>query len=335
MRTFLGADMRYLRCCCIVTLLILSGCHARQAGSTPPIGTRDTLQEQINAAGMRGVGWLVAHRTEMPPASAVTAYRKIYKVTADEDLAAELLGITREMEMGLPQADIPVDVSDSQPLYWHKLRPLLTHLLRRKCAGEEYGKDAAAIEDLLALEWERIFRSNTMLNNKVVAAYFLKEIGIGREDLYDTVVSEVRSKAYLLNDFRTYPYLFYLYALTHIVLTKSDYYDHYLDPSGFGPEMAGFHKALSSYLRIGDMTSTEIDVAAEMLICQKILQVHAPEHTAMLRRLMEHQNADGSWGGKEVDSAKIHTTAVATMALLEFAPEFRKGNVYCDTSTYR
>jgi hypothetical protein len=55
----------------------------------------------------------------------------------------------------------------------------------------------------------------------------------------------------------------------------------------------------------------------------------------MYQRLMGLQNPDGSWGSdKEVTGTKVHYTAVASMALLDFAPVFRDGDIFCDSITY-
>ena len=106
--------------------------------------------------------------------------------------------------------------------------------------------------------------------------------------------------------------------------------------AGFKEEISGLNKALADFEEVEDLTATELDVASEILVCQKLLRMPVGhEAQKMCRRLVDLQNADGSWGsGDEVTGTKIHNTAVATMALLDFAAEFREGDIHCDSITY-
>ncbi|MFH1312525.1 MAG: hypothetical protein ABIJ00_04790 [Candidatus Eisenbacteria bacterium] len=322
-------------CCCAVCVVLLMGGIARSTGAGDSGDTTCTPASDMTAAAMRGIEWLIANQDAISPAVAVTTFRKIYRVTADDSLAARLLEIIEETEPTLPQVNIAVDIHDRDSRRWHKLRPVLIELVRNKCVNQVFETDLRPIEDLRDFYWDRLFLSTMDLSKKVVAAYLLKRLGVA-DELYDSVVEEVRSQADLLNQPRSYHYVFYLYALTHVVLTNSGYYDHYLDPAGFAVEIAGFDKALRDFLALEDMTSTELDVASEALTCLKLLRVPAdPRMERMYQRLMEEQNPDGSWGSdKEVTGSRIHNTVVASIALLDFAPEFRDGDIYCDSITY-
>jgi hypothetical protein len=287
------------------------------------------------AAAMRGVEWLMANRDAISSRTAVMTFRKLYRVTPDDSLAADLLAIIEEAEDNLPQMNIAFDIHNPDARRWHNLRPLLTELVRNKCVNQVFESDLQPIEDLRDFYWDQLFLSTMDLSKKVVASYMLKRLGID-EGLYDSAVEEVRSRQNLLDQPRSYQSVFYLYALTHIVLTKSGYYDHYLNPAAFKGEIAGFHKALVDFADIEDMTTTELDAVSEALVCLKLLRVPT-DSTAekMYRRLIESQNPDGSWGSDdEVTGTRVHNTAVATMALLDFAPAFRPGDIYCDTITY-
>jgi hypothetical protein len=319
----------------IAGVLLLLGGMAPEAGAADSPDTARARAPEAATAAMRGIGWLVTHKDAMPPRLALTTYRKIYKATPDHDLAAELLEIIRTIEDELPEVDTAIDIHERDSRRWHNLRPMLIEVVRRKCAGDVRESDLAAIKDLYDFYWDRLFRSTMDLSKKVVAAYLLGKVGVG-DDLYHSVVSQIRSRSDLLEDPGSYRYVFYLYAITHTVLTSSGYYDHYVDPSGFEPEIAGFHKALDDLVRREDMTTTEMDAAAEILICLKLLRLPLrPQAQMMRRRLIDRQNPDGSWGSdEEPTGAKIHNTAVAAMALLDFAPEFRKGDIYCDSVTY-
>jgi hypothetical protein len=320
-------------CCMACVMLLLGGLTAEAAADSAD--TVGPSASEMAEAAMRGLSWLVAHKDTMPPGVAAVTFRKIYRVTPDDQLAAELLEIIREAEGALPQVNTAIDIHDRDARHWPNLRPVLTELVRYKCVNLLQEADLKPIEDLRDFYWDQMFLSTMDLSKKVVAAYLLERLGV-TDKLYDSVLEEVRSHGELLDQPRSYAYIFYLYALTHIVLTSSDYYDHYLDPAGFKGEIAGFDKALKDYLAVEDMTATEIDVASEMLICLKLLRVPAdPPTQKMRRRLVDCQNADGSWGsGNDVTGTRIHNTAVASMALLDFAPEFREGDIYCDSITY-
>jgi hypothetical protein len=321
--------------CFVACVMLLAAVVTSGAGAADSTGTAYPPAHEIADAGMRGARWLVENKDAIPPRVALTTFRKIYRVTADDVLAAELLEIIRETEDTLPQANIAIDINDPSARRWHSLRPALTELVRFKCVNQLQETDLQPVEDLRDFYWDQMFLSTMDLSKKVVAAYLLRRLGVA-DDLYDSVVEEIRSRADLLDQPRSYSYVFYLYALTHIVLTSSGYYDHYLDPAEFRGEIAGFSKALKDFETVEDLTATELDVASEILICLKLLGMPA-DHEAeeIYRRLVDIQNADGSWGsGAEVTGAKIHNTAVAAIALIDFAPEFREGDIYCDSITY-
>jgi hypothetical protein len=328
--------MRFQRTCCfIVCVVLLTGGMAKSVGAEGSSDTTVASATDKAAAAKRGIEWLVANKDAIAPGVAVTTFRKIYRVTPDDTLAAGLLKIIEEAEANLPQINIAVDIHDRESRRWHNLRPLLIELVRNKCVNQVFESDLRPIEDLRDFYWDRLFMSTMDLSKKVVAAYLLKRLGVG-DELYHSAVEEVRSLADLLDQPRSYHHVFYLYALTHIVLTNSGYYDHYLDPAGFKGEIAGFHKGLNDFLAVEDMTTTELDVASEVLVCLKLLRVPAdPLTEKMSRRLIGLQNPDGSWGSDdEVTGTRVHNTAVATMALLDFAPVFRDGDIYCDSITY-
>jgi hypothetical protein len=124
----------------------------------------------------------------------------------------------------------------------------------------------------------------------------------------------------------------YLYGLTHIVMTKSEYYGRYLDRNEFELEMSTFRQALSRFTSATAMTDFEADILAEILICRKLLRLPPdPLVEIACRRLVQRQNRDGSWGkGQEVSTSKVHHTVVSTLALMEFAPTLQAKSIFCD-----
>jgi hypothetical protein len=320
----------------LAALLLLAGCHSKGAPPAAPLPSIAIAGPAGIEAADRGTEWLMANKGALPQTQALTSYRKIYKVTSDDTLAGRLLQTIGDIEGTLPPAEIRIDMHDSQLHRWHNLRPVLMHLLRRKCAGEPLLSDSAEVEGLIDLNWQKMFPGRMELGKKLVAAYLLDELGIGEEFLYESVIQEIRSHSDLLDNTGSQYYTTYLYALTHVVMTKSGYYERYVDPSECEFEIGAFRQALKSFASAAKVTDTELDLAAEILICVKLLRLTPDEHMrAAARRLISNQNEDGSWGhGGPVDAAKAHNTSVAVLALIEFAPEFRPGHVFCETSTY-
>jgi len=225
-----------------------------------------------------------------------------------------------------------INIKDEKYLNWFQLRPVVEELLRRKCAGEEYISDAEKIRGLLSSSWNDIFTKKMTLSQKLVAAYLLRELGACTDEFYASITKRIRSRSKVLDKPSGYGYFFYLYALTHIIFTESDYYGHYLDSKNFGPEINGLNKAINRFSFYPEISDNIADILSEILICFKLLQIRPDQRTDReYQRLIKKQNPDGSWGGeKETENAKIHHTVVTTLALLEFSPSFRGKKIYCN-----
>jgi len=315
----------------LIFLFLLSGCAS--PGSSLKENTPDkVLEKQKNKAALSGINWLISKKDHMPTEAAVSNFKKIYKTTADKRLAKKLAELIKEKEAALTDHHTSIDIGDEKYRNWFELRPVVEKLLWKKCSREEYRTDTAKIQKLLRSSWNDIFPQKMILGQRLVAAYLLRELGACTDKFYTTVVSRIRSRSKLLEDPSKYSYFFYLYALTHIIFTESDYYSHYLNPEKFGYEIKGFNTALDRFSAYPELSDNITDILSEILICFKLLRI-APssKRTAACQTIISRQNPDGSWGGeKETEEAKIHHTVVASLALLEFTPIFRAGKIYCD-----
>jgi hypothetical protein len=278
----------------------------------------------------------MSHRDSISPSFAAVTFRKIYKTTTDDSLARAILHTVRAIEPHLPDLDTAIDTSDIRSLRWHTLRPLLMELIRRKCARSEYAWDASQVEAMVATHWEDMFPSKAMLSQKIVAAFLLGKLGIASDTWQAEALEDIRAHKHLLDRPGEYYYMSYLYAVTHVIFVYAGYYDRYLDAADFEPEIAAFRTAIQRFLRSDYLDPMAADIASEILISAKLLRLPVDADIRELQRiLMNNQNRDGSWGSSgRADNPKIHTTAVATLALMDFTPEFRPGDVFCDSDTY-
>jgi hypothetical protein len=322
----------------ILTSVALALALAGLGADAPSAGDPQQVLEREKAeAAMRGVRWLTENRDVLPQRLALVTYRKLYKVTADDSLAGSLLRIIQAIESASPQVETSVHISDPAYRRWDNLHAVLTELVRRRCTDPTYIEEAEEVARLVSRDWDRLFPSRMEMSQKIVAAYLLGVLGVAPDGLYDEAVSEARSQVSLMDDPGSYYYTCLLYALTHIILTESDYYNRYVDPREHEVEVGALDTALRNFLADAEAIDTKLDVAAEVLICLKLLRlIPCVGSDEAFRQLIRHQNPDGSWGqGNKSSTSRIHTTAVATLALIEFAPEFRPGSIFCDSGTYR
>jgi len=320
--------MNKIRLLILISILAVTCCGAGKLETPLP----DALEQ---ASALKGVRWLMGR--DMPPGFELLPFRKIYRVIPDQDLADDLAEMIEKRERQARRVDTSIYIHGGKYLNWYNLRPVVAELLRRKCAGERYERDAEEVNKLLEMNWSRLFPERMILSQKLVAGYLLKELEVGRRDFYETTIARIRMGADILDKPSGYEYLFYLYALTHVVFTQSGYYDEYLDPSRFAFEISCFDKILKGFASSEVLHEREMDIVSEILICLKLLRQPSRPVTEMMRRkLMTFQNHDGSWGqGKETTSRRVHLTFVAAMALLDFAPVFRGGEIHCDMKDYR
>ncbi|MCP4717788.1 MAG: hypothetical protein GY868_21900 [Deltaproteobacteria bacterium] len=325
----------------VLLLLVCCGCGGMRAAG--PAGTslvcrqadRDSgLDDRRQAAAVCGLKWLLDSREVIPPDYGLMLYRQLYRAVADERLAAELLAAIREKEVLRQPAVTDIDKADPRYRNWFVLRGFVEELIRCKCAGEPYLQGAAQVLDLLRAYWSEIFPASMILSQKLVGAYLLEQIGAVNKNFYEVQVAELRAQRPCDGPVMEADCYYHLYGLTHIVFTAAQYYGRYPDPAGYQVEIAQMRRAVDAYFGAAQLSGQMLDIAAEALICYKLLRVPLDEPAeALVHRILERQNSDGSWGaGEQFTSARVHHTFVATMAMLDFAQPFRGPGIHCDYS---
>jgi hypothetical protein len=101
-------------------------------------------------------------------------------------------------------------------------------------------------------------------NGIIVPLYFLGKLGISEPKLFDQTVESIKHQDE--DSIET------MYGLTHIIFTKSDYLDRYLDPSGYKKEIEIFQRVLSKYALKEKFSVGEADWLSEIIISLKILR---------------------------------------------------------------
>ena len=302
---------------------------APQSAGTQSSPRRSAVTNETQAAAVRGVDWLVAQKDAMPLSFALKNYEKFHRAAADEDIRRQMAGLIREKCRALPTQAPSIDLSDPTMRNWYALRPAVMDLIYLKSLGKPWKAEADKIAQLFAEHGEAILPSRATLSERLVAAYKLQILGVPTGEIYTNTLAEIRAQQPASGLSGGMPDMRHLYARTHIIFTASGYYSRYLDPAEFAPEIACFAKALEEFAGWTKMEDIWADLASEILIARKILRQAPDAHSeALRRRLLSMQNADGSWGSGPFSTAKVHHTAMAVLALMEFAPEFRVGIDY-------
>ena len=314
----------------LIFLLLAGGCTSLDTRLNRSI-RKQLLKDTRKTAVLKGIRWLADKSNRISPKTTAINIKKIYKVTPDEDLAKKLAKVIRKNEKNIIPVDPAIDINNEKYHNWFALRPVVETLLRKKCADTPISRDAEKVRKLLSRYWKKIFPQKMILSQKLVAAYLLKELGVCTPAFYQSVILQIRSRSKMLEDPSKPGYLYYLYALTHSVFTRSDYYNRYLDKDEFSFEIRGMYRAIDRLLSSPDLSDNGADILAEMLICLKLLKIPPePRARKAFTKLLEKQNPDGSWGSeKEPPTARSHHTVVSVLALMAFAPEFRRGKIYC------
>ena len=301
--------------------LILSfACEQRQPSDAAPYDA--ALAARREAAARRGIEWLVGRKDAMDAKWAFAIFSYLYRIVPDPALAATCRAILDERTR-VPFVALPVQFHDPGLLRSPTLQLILAELRRRKWVGEPYAEPSAALEALLHRRAETFWRATGPTQQSVFLANFT-ELGIEPKRTLEDVVGELRetwrrgdSESLLLD-------VSFMFALTHVVYTASEYFTRYPDPEAFTPEIAILRRALRRYLT-GPVPDHRffLDVQGEVLSVLKLLRLREDaDMRAMSERLLGLQKPDGSWG-EDFGNHSYHATEVAVEALLDLPAEFR------------
>lgn len=262
--------------------------------------------------------------------------KKIYKLTNNknvENYIKNQLSYLNHTEIS--NKDNEKEITNSKEII-----SLLHQLLEKKCQKEIASEETKKIKNTS----EKIFltEKNTesfMPTNWVIISYFLKELesplskNIEEEILNQSCLKE---KDYKFENHLKPKDIECLYYLTHIIITKSDYYSKYVESNNFKIKkieslLNNAAKTLSKK-RILDST-VEIDISSEILISLKLMRNKENKYMEKLyKKIISAQNNSGSWGKDESNNnAEIHNTFVAYEALSLRNPNLKLKNtkVYC------
>lgn len=292
---------------------------------TGPVVNGQLTSEAAN----RGVEWLIENLHNMSVGRAFSTAHSLYRTVADEALAQRFLQIVRQVEKKRETFNLSKDYSGDEFLNWKTVDRSVKQIIRDRCQGRA---DEEIVQSL-AVHIHKNGRSildDLRLTNRIVAAFFLKELGIDCCNFYEETASELRYSINHPPQQNRIDRILHLYALTHLIFTRSGYYDHYLNQGQFETEAKALKKALPSNLE-RELSDLDIDITAEMLMALKLIRAPLQGDTKKLRhRLAALQNSDGSWGSSPTLATRAHNTLMSTMALIEFAPSFRGGrNIVC------
>jgi hypothetical protein len=311
-----------LRCGLLAAALALVlACERLEPGGTDRSDA--PLAERRDAAARRGIEWLFARKDAMGPDWAFATFSYLYPVVRDPTLAKRCLASLAESSR-VPIAELPAEFRDPELLRLPRLRPIVAELLRRKRAGEPHEEAVLALEALLLQHQEEFWRSAPLLQ-QLTFLHSFSVLGIESQRSFDDVVQEIRARwargdpERLLGDAR------FMLALTHVFYTASGYMTRHPDPAAFGPEIEMLRRALRRYLS-GSVPPQRhfLDIQAEVLFALELLRVPEDDDMrAMAERLLELQNADGSWG-EDAGNHREHATLVAVQALIDHPDAFRR-----------
>ncbi len=320
----------------LLVIIFLSGTlYTYQTGKFKSIPVL-SLEAQKEEAARKGVDWIINNKDGISRQDRILYLMQIYKITSDEKLAQKLSKIILTEIHNIKIKDTLINLDDPKNLNWQiTLRPIVDSLFNKKCAGKEYTNDLNNLKVLLKTHSKEIFSKDVDLSSKMIAAYILKSLGIDINNFYANTISDIKSQPYTFSEislenqeYSTYSYLF---ALTHVIYSESDYYDKYLDPNNYKDIVLKLNKILDMFSAQQNFTGFSADIVPEALSSLKILHI-APDQKKdnLYKKLIISQNPDGSWGtNDEMRSAVAHHTVVAVTALLPFTSEFRKGSIQC------
>jgi hypothetical protein len=195
-----------------------------------------------------------------------------------------------------------------------------------KAAGLPWKADAERLAQLFAQKGEALLPPRTMPSQRLIATRQLRQLGLPTGEIYRETVAAIRAEPPASRLVEGKRGVMSLSARTHVVFTMSDYYARTLAPADFAYEIDAFARALEELAGREQLDDVTADIASEVLTARKVLRLPPDARTnAVQKHLLAMQNADGSWGGEDQSNAKVHHTAMAILALMEFGTEFRVG----------
>src|SRR5690606_35079896 len=196
-------------------------------------------------AARRGVAWLLAQRDAMSAAGWASPLARVYRATADPALADAMATVVREALAAEPLRCTHTDPDD--PAYQDGSVALWALLDLLRC--REAGRDLTAARRTLAIALAAdrpVWRQSD--GHRLVLAHLLERLEIGTGPSVAELREAIRARCRAaLSPQRRRPCE--LYALTHIILVDSDYWQRYLDAADYPLEVRLFREAVRQFRR--------------------------------------------------------------------------------------
>lgn len=264
-----------------------------------------------------GVDWMLAHWRDMPPGWAYANLSRLARVVKREPLAAKLDAALREdlasgSHLALP--DLPLEAPILDP---GELMPTLLELLRRRENGLAFSEPAENIGRLAAAD-DLAFWKSIPLRQRSTVVHLFDALDIPTTMRLEAVTAALRQATLEQEPGGLAMRTAYVYAVTHVVLARSGYFEQRADPSGLEFAIPVLRGAIE-YRLSRPVDVFALDQICEALVSLQLLGVPDDELSERARaQVIALQNEDGSWGtGEGAPRRKIHPTFNAIMALLD------------------
>ena len=280
----------------------------------------DQPQRSLNVktqAAHRGIAWLIENASEMPPGWAYPNLVRTKRLTTSpthQERISEALEFDRLY--GQHRA-LPKEFTSIEFLTNSKAIQLLFEIVRRKETGQDW-QSAAADLDVLVSQNETELWKATLLRDRPTVLHALSELEIETLTEEELFLNALREQSRQTEPRNLAGSTRYMYAITHVVLARSNYFKNSVPSEGLEFMQPIFLAALERHTH-GKMGVMEIDLVGEVLTCLELLGIADPRMEKARVRLIRLQNEDGSWGtGREISPKRIHPTFNATAGLLDF-----------------
>ncbi len=264
-----------------------------------------------------GIDWMLANWREMPPGWAFANLSRLARVTVGEPRAAKLSAALRAdaaTDNHAQLSELPLDAAILDP---RSLTPMLLELLRRRENGLDWSAHAEAIGRLAAVD-ELGFWKSIPLRQRSTVVHLFNRLDIPTKMHLDAVTEALRQASADQGADALASRTAYVYAITHVVLARSDYFTRMADPTGLEFAIPVLRGALEYRLSL-PVDVFALDQICEALASLQLLGVPDDELSERARtQVIALQNDDGSWGtGDGAPRRKIHPTFNAIVALLD------------------
>ena len=275
------------------------------------------------ASAIQAIEWMIENAMAMPPGWAAPMLLRIHHIAPTDELAAR---IERKLfalsyKGGRPQ--LPSDLTSTSLLDPDRLTPILMELRTRKTYGQAYKEDVKALQALLD-ENPKAFWPQLLATQRVVSLYHFQELGLEApvdfDDLYGEIFDGLKDRS-IADVAKHNPTL---YALTHLVILKTQYFRQYADPEPFEYMLPYFEAAIDRSIVEG-MDDNAQDIGSEIILCLAFMRHPTDERIDRARKiLVKMQNEDGSWGpDRAPDHVNIHGTLTGLLAVIDLPDTFR------------